>query len=109
VGRSPEANGYSEHGAATLGSELAADSLGEFNRPGFVGIGLELDLVIDIGQLVATENLSGSWSYRTLSAKKYEVEYGQPFDGRFVLVIAMENKPDADKLYTHFAEPAGSA
>jgi hypothetical protein len=63
----------------------------------------------DVALIWIEENLSGPWSYRTLSAKEYEAEYGRPYDGRFVLVIAIKNQADADKLYAHFGEPAGSA
>jgi hypothetical protein len=63
----------------------------------------------DVALTWIEENLFGPWSYRTLSAKEYEAEYGRPYDGRFVLVIAIKNKTDADKLYAHFGDPAGSA
>jgi hypothetical protein len=55
------------------------------------------------------ENLSGPWSHRILSAKEYEAEFGLPYDGQLVLVFGIKDSADADKLYAHFAPPAGSA
>ena len=54
-------------------------------------------------------NLSGPWSFRTLSPTEYEAEYNRPYDGRFVLEFAIRNDADADKLFAHFAKPAGGA
>jgi hypothetical protein len=55
------------------------------------------------------ENLFGPWSHRLLSAKEYAVEYGQAYEGGIVLVLAIKDNADADKLYAHFARPLGSA
>jgi len=54
-------------------------------------------------------NLSGPWSFRLLSAKEYEAEYDRPYDGRFVLEIALRDDSDANRLTAHFAKPASSA
>jgi hypothetical protein len=44
-----------------------------------------------------------------LSAREYEVEYGQAYQGRSILVLAIKDHADADKLFVHFSKPGGSA